>query len=84
MAEPIEGIAGTDSPAGESATRVRYSVLASLCAVSLITYIDREGFATGAPYLKEDLGLNDEQMGYLLSGIDWRHPQETWRPSSIG
>ena len=24
------------------------------------------------------------QLGYLLSGIDWRHPQETWRPTSVG
>jgi transposase len=24
------------------------------------------------------------QMGYLLEGIDWRHPQKTWRPSTAG
>jgi transposase len=24
------------------------------------------------------------QLGYLLSGIDWRMPQETWRPSASG
>ena len=24
------------------------------------------------------------QMGYLLSGIDWRNPVETWRPTAIG
>ena len=24
------------------------------------------------------------QLGYLLSGIDWRNPQETWRPTSVG
>ena len=23
-------------------------------------------------------------LGYLLSGIDWRHPQESWRPTSMG
>ena len=28
--------------------------------------------------------ISSAQMGYLLSGIDWRHPQETWRPSSVG
>ncbi len=21
---------------------------------------------------------------YLLSGIDWRHPQKTWRPTRVG
>jgi transposase len=24
------------------------------------------------------------QMGYLLEGIDWRNPQQTWRPSAAG
>jgi hypothetical protein len=24
------------------------------------------------------------RLGYLLSGIDWRHPQETWHPTSVG
>jgi len=28
--------------------------------------------------------ISSAQLGYLLSGIDWRHPQETWRPTSIG
>jgi len=28
--------------------------------------------------------ISSAQLGYLLSGIDWRHPQETWRPSSVG
>ena len=26
--------------------------------------------------------ISTAQMGYLLSGIDWRHPQESWRPTS--
>ena len=24
------------------------------------------------------------QLGYLLEGIDWRHPQHTWRPEVAG
>jgi transposase len=24
------------------------------------------------------------QLGYLLSGIDWRMPQESWRPTASG
>ena len=24
--------------------------------------------------------ISPAQLGYLLSGIDWRHPQESWRP----
>jgi len=28
--------------------------------------------------------LPTAQLGYLLSGIDWRNPQETWRPTRVG
>ena len=28
--------------------------------------------------------ISTAQMGYLLPGIDWRNPQETWRPTRIG
>ena len=28
--------------------------------------------------------ITPAQMGYLLSGIDWRNPVETWRPTAIG
>jgi transposase len=28
--------------------------------------------------------ISSAQLGYLLSGIDWRHPQETWRPTAVG
>ena len=28
--------------------------------------------------------ISPAQLGYLLSGIDWRHPQESWRPTSVG
>jgi len=28
--------------------------------------------------------ISAAQLGYLLSGIDWRMPQETWRPSASG
>ncbi len=28
--------------------------------------------------------ISSAQLGYLLSGIDWRNPQQTWRPTSVG
>jgi transposase len=28
--------------------------------------------------------ISPAQLGYLLSGIDWRHPQATWRPTAVG
>lgn len=54
-------------------SRVRFGVLLAACAVSLITYVDRLGFAIGAPYLKEDLGFNDIEIGYLISAFFWSY-----------
>jgi transposase len=28
--------------------------------------------------------ITPAQLSYLLSGIDWRHPQQTWRPTAMG
>jgi transposase len=28
--------------------------------------------------------ITPAQLGYLLEGIDWRHPQRTWRPGAVG
>jgi transposase len=28
--------------------------------------------------------ISSAQLGYLLSGIDWRAPQYTWRPEAAG
>ena len=30
------------------------------------------------------VAISPAQLSYLLSGIDWRHPQETWRPTAAG
>ncbi len=67
------GFAGTVEEAASKPTRVRYGVLAVLCAVSLVTYVDRLGFAIGAPYLKKDLGFNDLEIGYLFSAFFWAY-----------
>src|SRR5262249_15726622 len=46
-------------------TRVRYQVLAACCSLAVLTYVQRQGFVAGTPYIKHDLGLNDADMGYL-------------------
>ena len=43
-------------------TRVRYLVLAVACSLAVLTYVQRQGFVAGSPYVKEDLGLNDEHL----------------------
>jgi transposase len=30
------------------------------------------------------ISISAAQMSYLLSGIDWRMPQKTWRPEAAG
>lgn len=30
------------------------------------------------------IAIPASRMGYLLEGIDWRHPQTAWRPRSAG
>jgi len=30
------------------------------------------------------VAISPAQLSYLLSGIDWRNPQETWRPTRMG
>ncbi|WP_083933203.1 MFS transporter [Sciscionella marina] len=49
--------------------RVRGRVLALLCAMYFITYLDRVNISTAAPYIKADLGLNDTQLGLALSAF---------------
>jgi ACS family glucarate transporter-like MFS transporter len=48
-------------------SNVRYQVLAAACSLAVLTYVLRQGFVGGTPYIKESLGLNDEQVGYLAA-----------------
>jgi sugar phosphate permease len=63
--QSAEGVSGTSSL--ERPTGVRYLVLGAACALAVLTYVQRQGFWGGAPYIKADLGLNDTQMGDLAS-----------------
>ena len=47
-------------------THVRYQVLAFACALAVVTYIHRIGFAVGAPAIGVSLGLSQSQIGYLM------------------
>ena len=47
----------------ERPTFVRYQVLAVACSLAVLTYVQRQGFIAATPYIKQDLGLNDGQMG---------------------
>jgi transposase len=30
------------------------------------------------------VAISASQLGYMLDGIDWRNPQRTWRPQTVG
>ena len=30
------------------------------------------------------IAISSAQLGYMLEGIDWRHPRRTWRPEAAG
>jgi transposase len=30
------------------------------------------------------VAITPAQLGYMLEGIDWRHPRRTWRPTVAG
>jgi sugar phosphate permease len=48
-------------------THVRYAVLATASSLAVLTYVQRQGFWGGAPYIREALDLNPAQMGDLAS-----------------
>src|SRR5438105_1989849 len=48
-------------------TGVRHVVLATACGLAVLTYVQRQGFVATTPYIKADLRLNDQLMGYLGS-----------------
>jgi ACS family glucarate transporter-like MFS transporter len=51
------------------ATRVRFLVLAWICALSMITYIDRVCIKQVAPDMQRDLGLSAAQFAWVFSAF---------------
>src|SRR4051812_44052374 len=50
-------------------TRVRYMVLAFLGALALILYIDRICISQAVSSIKEELDIDNTQMGYVLAAF---------------
>lgn len=61
---PLEG-------AGErpETSRVRHVVLGFVLALIAVAYLDRVCIATAAPAIRRDLGLDEEQMGFVFSAF---------------
>jgi ACS family glucarate transporter-like MFS transporter len=50
-------------------THYRYLILAAGCCLALIAYIHRVGFATAGVYLKDDIGLKDEELAWTMTAF---------------
>jgi MFS family permease len=59
----------TETPAvpGLRASRVRYTVLAFVSSLAVITYLDRVGISQCAPYITQELRLTPSQMGLVFT-----------------
>lgn len=54
-------------------TRVRWSILAMLFAVTTINYADRATISIAGPDLRSALALSPVQMGYIFSAFAWSY-----------
>lgn len=61
------------TPAAAARTRVRYGMLALVFVNVVINYLDRSNLSVAATGLKDDLGLTNVQMGYILSAFGWSY-----------
>src|SRR5262249_29698480 len=57
------------SPRSERPTRVRFGVLAFVCLLSLITYLDRVCIMRASEDIQSDLGFTAGQMGFVFSAF---------------
>src|SRR5207244_6892528 len=51
------------------ATRVRYGVLAFLCALAFILYLDRICISQAATDMEAELGISHTEMGFVLAAF---------------
>ena len=56
-------------PAYEAPTRVRYRVLAFLCALSFVLYVDRNCIGQAATDIQADLGISKPAMGVVFGAF---------------
>jgi MFS family permease len=53
------------------ATRVRYGVLWFAVSLAVVTYIDRVAISVAGPDIRRDLGLTQDQLGWVLGMFGW-------------
>lgn len=51
------------------ATRVRYGVLWFTVTLAVVTYFDRVAISVAGPYIRDDLGLTPDQLGWVFTAF---------------
>jgi len=69
VSAPPDNAATLPNPADEVPTRTRFGVLAFLCSLSFVLYIDRACIGKAAEPIRQDLGLSEAQLGYALAAF---------------
>jgi MFS family permease len=64
---------GAITSAGVAMRAARSPLVLLLAAVLFLNYVDRGTMSTAAHLMEPDLGLNDSQMGILLSAFFWSY-----------
>ncbi|MRI00087.1 MFS transporter [Kriegella sp. EG-1] len=54
-------------------SKKRYNILAMIFVTVVINYLDRTNISIAASALKEELGINAVQMGYIFSAFGWTY-----------
>ena len=54
-------------------TRLRFTIVAMLFAVTMVNYADRATISIAGPALSKQLGLTPVQMGYIFSAFGWSY-----------
>lgn len=61
------------TPHPERPTRVRLGIFLVLWVIVLLNYVDRAALSISLPYMSEDLSLNPEMQGWILSLFFWTY-----------
>src|SRR5215472_3284423 len=75
-ADKAAGAASTGEPLasiGHRPTRRRYRVIALLCAMYLITYMDRTNLSIIAPLISKEFNFDKLTMGFIFSAFSWSY-----------
>jgi ACS family D-galactonate transporter-like MFS transporter len=59
--------------AAQKPTRVRYLMLAMMFFTVVINYLDRNNLSTAVTGIKAEYGIDNAEMGYVLSAFGWAY-----------